>query len=273
MECMKTQSNFLKSLVAGTGFIILTTSLISPALAQTVTQTPTGTPKPTTTKKPSETAAQKCARITKKVDEKKTELQSSTTNEPELFNGLIKRNEDFAQKLKAEGYDTTELVSDIAKLKTLVSQRSSLRLTLALAALDKVKDIQCNKAPKEDIQKVFDAKKTEYLAAKDKFQSDVKSVLAEIRDDLQAIREQRKTTRSGATVKPSKTPKPSESEQKEEQEGRNPNATKKPTERPKSSIKPTQTIKPSATVKITATVKPTVTATSTSGHSGSDDNE
>jgi hypothetical protein len=244
--------NFFKTLTAGTGLVICGTALLSPALAQTVTPTqgtitPTGTVKPTTTKKPNETAAQKCERITKKVEEKKDELKAKDLEKPLSMNGLLKRNEDYAIKLKAEGFDTTELEADIAKLKTSLTTRNSLRLSLALAALDKVKDIQCNKVKKEDIKAVFEAKKKEYETQKDKFQAEVKAILQEILGDLKTIRAERKTQKQEAkpSVKPSGTRKPEGTTK--------PSGTPKPssTEKPKATIKPSQTVKPSGTVKPT----------------------
>lgn len=265
---MKKQTDLLKVVAFGSGMVICATTFLLPASAQsttptaTTTPTVTGTAKPVPTKRANETAAQKCERIKAVVAERKDNLINKTEAMPTMMSGLVKKYEDTAKKLKAEGYDTVQLEANIAKLKLVIEQRSSLRKTNATTALDKVQAIQCATTPsfktpegktinrrdpnaiKAYITDVFKVAKDSYIAKKDQFQTDVKEALKAVMAEMKAMRLERKAKR-GQTDSEGATPKATKAVQ----------ATRKPEN---GTPKPSGTIRPTKTDKPTNTLKPTV---------------
>ncbi len=139
-----------------------------------------------------ETVEQRCARITKNIEKKTTGFDENKDRHYNAYKNLDDRLTKLSAKLKAKGYDVTELDADLVvldgKIKTFATDYAAY-----LAKLGETKEYACGHSDGD-----FKAKLAEARALLKKVREDSQDIknyfLNTIRPDIKKIRDQKPVT-------------------------------------------------------------------------------
>ncbi len=144
-----------------------------------------------------ETPEERCARITKKIENKTTGFDENKDRHYNAYKNLDDRLTKLSAKLKAKGYDVTELDADRVVLDEKISKFLT-DYTAYMAKLGETKDYACGHSDGEFKGKLAEARALLKTVREDS--QDIKNYfLNTIRPDIKKIRDQKPTTENGGS--------------------------------------------------------------------------